>query len=157
MAESEHKRVTLIIVTPYKIFFEEKVDSVVIPSLSGEIGIMAGHSPLVVALSPGICSIRTDSDVRHCVLSEGYAEIGQYLCLVICNAAEWPEDLDVSQALESYQHAKLSLQKHHEVNRDKYDIEVALQRAKARLHTIELYGSSAQRDSLSDDREMYGY
>lgn len=26
MAESEHKRVTLIIVTPYKNFFEEKVD-----------------------------------------------------------------------------------------------------------------------------------
>lgn len=157
MAENAKKRITFIVVTPYKNFYEGKMDSVVIPSLDGEMGILAGHSPLVAALTPGICTVRVDDELKHFVISEGYSEIGQNFCLVVCNAAEWPEDLDVEMALESYQKFKLELAKEDVSNRDKGDIEFSLKRAKARLHTIELYGSIPQKSKLDELKELYSY
>ena len=51
MAESISKKINLIVVTPYQNFYEGAVTVATIPSVDGEIGIMAEHSPLVVALS----------------------------------------------------------------------------------------------------------
>lgn len=45
-------------------------------------GIMYGHQPLVVALAPGIATVRIGDKTKKIVLSEGYAEIGQYVAIV---------------------------------------------------------------------------
>lgn len=153
MAENANNTIMLLVVTPYKNFYEGRVDSVVLPGLEGKTGIMAGHSPLVVALTPGICDIKIGNEVKHCVLSEGYAEIGQHLVLVVCNAAEWPEDLSVHRALDSY---KIAFEKYHEYPLNSAlssDWRHALRRAKMRIHTIELYGSQSQKLRLEQLRD----
>lgn len=82
MSDNKNKQITLIIVTPYNNFFEGKVDFVSITSMDGEMGIMYGHQPLVVALAPGIATVRIGDKTKKIVLSEGYAEIGQYVAIV---------------------------------------------------------------------------
>ena len=141
---ADGKKINLIVVTPYRNFYEGFVSSVTIKSLDGDIGIMAGHSPMVVALVPGVCTVRIDDDYKYFVCSEGYAEIGQKLALIVCNSAEWPEDIDIVQAINSYKEAC--------ANTDKQltkDMDHKKQRAKARLHLVELHGSDKKKERLS--------
>jgi F-type H+-transporting ATPase subunit epsilon len=46
----------LEIVTPERKVFDEMVDSVTVPTASGEAGILPDHAPLISALKPGILS-----------------------------------------------------------------------------------------------------
>jgi len=142
-------KIHLIVVTPYKNFFEEQVSSVTIPALDGDLGVMAGHSPLVAALKPGICTVRIDSEVRHFSVSEGYCEIGQSIILVVCNSAEWPEDINVKQIFDSYNEAVEAIK--NEKNTDLIhpeDSKHRKARALARMHLIELYGTDHQKARL---------
>ena len=151
MAEKEENKINLFVVTPYQYFYEGPVTVVTIPSIDGEIGIMAGHSPLVFALKPGTVTVRVDNEVKHFVVSEGYAEVNREMVLVVCNSAEWPENINIRWIFEAYEEAKKAIedekisgvaQVHTEDNKHK------LSRAQARMHLISLYGSDAQKQRL---------
>ena len=153
MAEEKKHQTRLTIVTPYEDFYEGGVDAVTLPSRDGEVGVMAGHMPLVLALFPGILTIRNGSEKRACVISEGYAEIGQHMVLVVSNSAEWPESIDVKRSFDS-------LNKYSELLKDlayndykKVVYKEYIDRAKARLHLVELYGSEKQKEKLTQLRE----
>lgn len=156
---ADHK-IKLTVVTPVKAFYEGYVSAVTLPSLDGEIGIMAGHSPLVFALKPGTAHIRIDNETTHFVLSEGYAEINANMALVVCDSAEYAETIDVRRAIESYKEAKENVNKKDDNNliassdsRSSGYVEdsvKALARAKARIHFIECYGSESQKEKLSN-------
>lgn len=156
MAENEHKKVRLTVVTPYKNFIDEDVSSIILPSLDGELGIMAGHTPLVLALKPGIVTVRTDDQVRHFTVSEGYSEVGTDLVLVICNAAEWPEDIHVRWINESREEAlklKEDILAIEDLEARKYamtEVDEKLLRVKARTHLVSLYGNDHQKERLSE-------
>ena len=47
------------LVSPEKLAFAGEVDQVDVPGLEGDFGVMAGHSPMVAALRPGIMTITT--------------------------------------------------------------------------------------------------
>ena len=151
MADIHKTRVT--IVTPYTNFLEQRADSVTLPSQDGSVGVMAGHMPLVIALFPGICSIRLDDEVKHCVLTEGYAEIGQHMVLIVSNSAEWPEEIDVRRAYKSITENKELLKEANAKDITTIGYQENINRAKARLRLIELYGSDQQKELLSSLRE----
>lgn len=151
MAEVLTNKINLIVVTPYQNFYEGAVTVATIPSIDGEIGAMAGHSPLVVALKPGIVTVRIDDEIRRFVVSEGYSEINQRMILVVCNSAEWAENIHVRWIFQAKAEAEkaLSEQKNDEDNqRFTEDNRHKLNRAKARMHFIELYGSESQKQRL---------
>ena len=51
------------LVSPEKLLFSDEVDQVDLPGLEGDFGVLAGHTPIVAALRPGIVDIRT-ADTR---------------------------------------------------------------------------------------------
>ncbi|MBR6881070.1 MAG: ATP synthase F1 subunit epsilon [Clostridiales bacterium] len=156
MAERSGKKTNLVVVTPYKNFFEGRVDSVSLPSLDGEIGIMASHTPVVIALKPGIVNARIDKEYKHFTISEGYAEIGHNIVLIVCNSAEWPEEIKVGRIFRSHKDAYENVKeimaiKDASVREDaKRENDLDFARAKARKHLIELYGSERQRARLEE-------
>ena len=156
MADAVHNKVRLTVVTPYKNFIDEDVTSIILPSLDGEIGVMAGHTPLVLALRPGIVTVRTDDEIRHFTVSEGYTEVGTDLVLVICNAAEWPDDIHVRWIKESKDEAlklKEDVLKIEDNEARKYamtEVEEKLLRVKARTHLVSLYGNEHQKQRLEE-------
>lgn len=148
MADTKIHQTRVTIVTPYTNFLEQKADVVNLPSQDGSVGIMAGHMPLVIALFPGICTVKLGDDVKHCVLTEGYAEIGQHMVLIVSNSAEWPEDIDVKRAFKSIRENQELLK---EVSLSDYkarSYRENIDRAKARLHLVELYGTPTQQSLL---------
>lgn len=148
MAEEQRHKTNLVVVTPYDEFFEGYIDSVTLPSHDGKVGVMAGHMPLVLAIFPGVATIKNGKEEKHFVLSEGYAEIAQHLTMIVCNSAEWPEDIDVKRA---YQTLIDRTKKIKEAPKGTYKIkdwQEAINRAKARIHLIELCGSEEQKALL---------
>lgn len=148
MSDNKNKQITLIIVTPYNNFYEGKVDFVSLTSMDGEMGIMYGHQPLVVALSPGIATVRIGDKTKKIILSEGYAEIGQYVALVVVNTAEYPEELDVNRVADFYKEMHGDYEKDPELFYEGSDSSNAYRRSKIRAKAIRLYGTDEQKQLL---------
>ena len=75
----------LEIVTPEKRVLEAEVDSVTIPTASGEVGILPNHAPLISALKPG-------------VLSGGFVEVNSNKVSVLADTAETADEIDLELA-----------------------------------------------------------
>ena len=153
MAEHSSHKINLLIVTPYEDFFEGQVDSVRIPTSDGEFGFMAGHSPFVAALEPGACALTTNGKTRYCMLSEGYCEINGMLALIVCNSAEWPEDIRLRRIINAYKAAIEEIKTHQDKKGRPVFSEDSVakgKRALARMRFIERYGTDQQRERLAD-------
>lgn len=144
------KTMMLEVVTPYHHFFEGKVESVVLSALDGELGILPGHAPVVVALAPGIAHIIVNGQKRYAVMMEGYAEIGPYMTVVVCNAAEWAEDIDVKRAQAAYVRALKRYRDDSINSREHVFSRHSMRRAKMRLKLVSEHGSEVQKKALKD-------
>jgi F-type H+-transporting ATPase subunit epsilon len=156
MAEDISHKIHLIIITPKKTFYEGLVSSASMPTIDGEFGVMAGHTPFVVALFPGTFTIRVDEDIKRFVVSEGYAEINQRAIIVICNSAEWPEEIKVRQIFESYRDGMAELEKQDKEGVGQVyteDVKRVVDRSLARMRFIERYGSDSQKSRLAQLKE----
>ncbi|MBP5655520.1 MAG: F0F1 ATP synthase subunit epsilon [Clostridiales bacterium] len=144
--------IRLVVVTPDRVFFEGDVYSATIPATDGAMGVMAGHEPQVVSITPGIVTIRDDEGIRHFFAAEGYSEIGQSLIMIVCNSAEWPEEISVGRIFESYKIACDTIEEQKKDTSHKYpnDAFYMKQRAIARMHLIESYGPDAKKQRLAE-------
>jgi F-type H+-transporting ATPase subunit epsilon len=127
------KTLQVKIVTPYEMFFEGLAEMVVFTCKDGEIGVMPGHSPLIAALTPGEIRLKINGQWRVAAATNGFAEVGPVLAIIVVNAAEWPEQIDIARARKALSRAEarfhdplVSLQ---EKNHSRHGIA----RAKARL------------------------
>ena len=144
------KTMMLEVVTPYHHFFEGKVESVVLSALDGEYGILPGHAPVVVALTPGIAHIIVKGQNRYAVMMEGFAEIGPYMTVVVCNAAEWPEDIDVARAQSAYERAVKRYRDDSQNPQERLYARHSMRRARVRLKLVADHGSDKQIAELKD-------
>lgn len=129
MAKTFH----LHIATPEKDFFGGPVESIVLATPNGELGVMAGHNSMVATLAPGAIHIKTEKEGwRSAAVIGGFARIMPDYVIVFTTTAEWPEDIEESRALEAKHRAEERLQaKQSEL--EYMRSRVALDRALARL------------------------
>ncbi len=64
----------LEVATPLGMALSVQTDSVQVPSVAGEFGVLPGHVPLLAALKPGILSYRRDGKLVHVAVGAGYVE-----------------------------------------------------------------------------------
>lgn len=162
MADSKGNKLKLSVVTPYQNFYDGEVSSLILPTTDGDIGFMAGHTPMVVALKPGIATVRVDDDTARFTVSEGFAEISAKSITVVCNSAEYPDDIKFVKMCKSYkeaqedlERAKLIVDKEARLVATK-EIQQKVDRFKARRHIIEMYGTQDQKERLAKRLEEYG-
>lgn len=130
------------VVTPYGMFYEGPTEMVVVTCKDGEIGIMPGHSPLIAALIPGEIRLKIDEKWRIAAATNGYAEIGPELTIIVVNAAEWPNQIDVRRAEKALARAETRLKDPQVSAQDKNHARHGIARAKARLKVANKYGQS---------------
>ena len=122
----------LEIVTPERKFFSGEVETVVLQTPDGEIGILKGHMPMVIAVAIGPVRIKKNGEWIEAVLTEGFMEIKQDITVILTDTAEWPYEIDINRAKAAMQRAEERLQRqatHIEYMRS----QAALARALARL------------------------
>ena len=64
----------LEIVIPEGRVYEDTIDSIVIPTSSGEIDILPGHIPLVTEVEPGEIIVSKSGDRKFLAISKGFAQ-----------------------------------------------------------------------------------
>ena len=69
------KQLKLKIVTPERIILEEDVDQVTLPTVEGEITVLAGHVPLISALKAGELIAVKDSEHIPMAVVGGFIEV----------------------------------------------------------------------------------
>lgn len=79
---------SLEIVSPDKLLLSRPVDMVVIPASEGELGVLPGHSPMIVLLRGGTIRIYENNQViEQLYVAGGFAEITPERCTVLANEA----------------------------------------------------------------------
>ncbi|HWP79828.1 MAG TPA: ATP synthase F1 subunit epsilon [Candidatus Acidoferrum sp.] len=100
----------LSVLTPEREFYNDRVESLVVESIDGELCILAGHIPLVTALSIGTLKIKKGDEVREAFHSEGFMEVRPEGTVVLLQACEWPEEIDVHRAEEAKRRAEARIE-----------------------------------------------
>jgi len=96
------------IVSPAGVSTAAEVDQVVIPTTSGEIGVLPHHEPVMTMLEPGELSVINDGKTVYAAVGEGFAQItpGRISILTDMVARESEIDEDtVAKAIERAQTA----------------------------------------------------
>mgnify|MGYP003344481759 FL=1 len=66
---------TLEIVTPEGRVYSDTIDTVVIPTVEGEVGILPGHIPLLTQVQSGELRVSKGSETLFLAVSGGFAEV----------------------------------------------------------------------------------
>lgn len=85
----------LEIVTPEKRVVDENVDSVTVPTLTGEAGILPNHAPLISALKPGILTFTNKGTTERLAVAGGFVEVSSDTVSVMTDTAESSADIDI--------------------------------------------------------------
>jgi F-type H+-transporting ATPase subunit epsilon len=83
-------------VSPERVLFSGDVDQVDLPGAEGDMGILAGHAPLVTALRPGIITIFSGSTRELIVVVGGFAEVSPSGLTVLADRAMPRENFDTA-------------------------------------------------------------
>jgi F-type H+-transporting ATPase subunit epsilon len=83
-------------VSPESVLFSGDVDQVDLPGAEGDMGILAGHAPLVTTLRPGIVTIYRGGARQPVVVIGGFAEVGPAGLTVLADRAVARENFDTA-------------------------------------------------------------
>lgn len=126
------KTFVLSIVTPQRQVISEPVNMVIVRTVDGEMGVLAGHIPLVAPLAIGPMRIKTGTEERRVAINGGFIEVTGQEVNIISQSAELAEEIDISRAESAKQRALARLEKK-QADLDHARAEAALQRALTRL------------------------
>jgi len=90
------------IITPEKVFLTSETEQVVLPSITGGLGILAGHAPLVTILEAGVLRYKNNGSWTPTVLYGGFAEVENNQVTVLVNG---PEEVASSSSIEEVEKA----------------------------------------------------
>ena len=122
------------VVTPYEQFFDGEVEMAIVTGTDGEIGVLAGHTPVVVALAPGEIRLLVGGEWRIAAASNGYAEVDRTRMTIVTTSAEWPENIDAGRAQRALDRATERIADKKTTPEEVERSKVGVRRAKARLH-----------------------
>lgn len=88
----------LEVVTPEREIVRESVGEVQLPALSGYLGILPGHTPLLTELGIGPLSYKKGSVTGYVAVIGGFAEVLPERVTVLAEAAERSEEIDSARA-----------------------------------------------------------
>ena len=115
----------LEVVTAEEELFAGDVDILIAPGREGQLAILPHHAPLLTQLAPGLLEFRTGGEEEDLVVSGGFLEILGNRVVVLADAAERAEDIDIDRAEAAMKRAQERVASH--------DSDVDLERALAQV------------------------
>jgi len=128
--------IRLDIVTAERVVYSEDVDVVVAPGVEGQLGILPHHAPLMTVLQPGELRARKGGEELILAITGGFLEVRPDRVIVLADAAERAEEIDVARAEEAKRRAQEQLRER-TPGVDLFRAEAGLRRALARLEVVQ--------------------
>ena len=130
------RTIKVSVVTPGGPVLEEEVEMVSTKAKTGELGILAGHIPMVAPLDIGSVRLTTGNNTEWVAVSGGFMEVNGEEVTILAQSAERAEDIDTARAKQAKARAEKRLQDR-QVEIDAHRAEMALKRALNRLDIAE--------------------
>lgn len=130
------KTLTVNIVTPDGPVYDSEVDMVIANTASGEIGILAGHIPMVAPLVVGAVKLKKDGKSEYVAVTGGFVEVRPEKVTILTQSAEVASSIDLARAKAAVKRAEERLQ----LKQDAVDFEranLSLKRAMNRINVHE--------------------
>ncbi len=126
------------VLTPEGEVFNDEVEMVSTRTVTGSIGVLANHTPMLANLDPTELRLyKSDSDVIRFAQGEGYLQIGGNRVLVLVEEAVPPDDLDASELKDRLKRAEQELEGAEEESEERRLAEREQARLKAFLDIAE--------------------
>lgn len=129
---------TVRVITPDKTVWDGDVQEVILPSISGQLGILSGHAPLLTALDTGVMRVRPGKDWLNIVVVGGFAEVDANEIKVLVNSAELAENIDKETARQDFDRARTRLDEANKSSDRREQIEAKndFKRSRARFQAV---------------------
>jgi len=96
----------LRILAPDQSVYDGDADEVILPSSTGQLGVLTGHVSMVTALDPGVVRLRQGGAWQSIAVSGGFAEVESNEVTVLANEAQLGSAIDVAAAEQDLDQAQ---------------------------------------------------
>ena len=97
---------TVRVITPDKIVWDQDAQEVILPSGSGQLGILTDHAPLLTNLDIGVLRVRANNTWQYIAVMGGFAEVEENEVKVLVNSAELGSQIDKATAQTEFNQAQ---------------------------------------------------
>nr|YP_010700120.1 ATP synthase CF0 subunit epsilon [Colacium mucronatum]WCH63266.1 ATP synthase CF0 subunit epsilon [Colacium mucronatum] len=129
------------IIVPDRIFWKEEVKEIILPTLSGQMGVLKGHIPLLTGLDTGrLVLVRTASQsnwILFIVVMGGFALINNDKITILVNEAELGSVINLVDAESSFIASKLELEDALD-GKKKLEVNAQFKKARARFMCLKI-------------------
>ena len=121
------KNFALKIVTPDGLLFDGQAEQLIVRTVTGDMGILAGHTDCVAPLGMGLATVVIEGEKRYGACIGGMVSVLNAEVKLVPTTFEWAEEIDAARAAASETRAKAVLA-------DKTSSDTDLRLAEARLN-----------------------
>ena len=98
------------VLTPNRVICSTTADEVILPGLTGQVGVLDGHAALITALDTGLLRIKLDDKWTPIILCGGLAEIDSNRVTVLVNDVEELVSIELSEATQELENAAVAVE-----------------------------------------------
>ncbi len=125
---------TVRVISPDRVILDQQAQEVILPSTTGQLGILTDHVPLMTALDIGVMRYRDQNRWSAIAVLGGFAEIENNEVTVLVNEAELGAAIDPEQARQEFTDAENRFSRVGEGDKlGKIQADRDLKRARARM------------------------
>ena len=125
------------VIAPDRTVWNAEAEEVILPSSTGQLGILTGHIPLLTALDIGVMRVRIDKDWIPIVLLGGFAEVENNIITILVNGAEEGSDINVETAQINLEEA-ISMLAEAATSKEKIEATQKVRKARARVQAAQI-------------------
>ncbi|GHP14341.1 ATP synthase epsilon chain [Lentilactobacillus fungorum] len=103
---ADNSVLTVSIVTPDGKVYEHTADMLVVSTMSGQLGIMANHVPIIATLAVDETRVKYDDKEDNIAVNGGFLEFSNNLATIVADSAENQEDIDIARAENAKKNAE---------------------------------------------------
>ena len=120
------------VLTPNRVICSTTADEVILPGLTGLVGILEGHAALITALDTGLLRIKLNDKWTPIILCVWFDEIDRNRVTVLVNDVEELVSVELNEATKELEKATLAVE-NAESSKGRLDASIELKKAIARL------------------------
>lgn len=128
---------TIRVITPDKIVWSTNATEAILPSTTGQTGILQNHAPLITALEIGLFRIKNNEKWTPLIVLGGFAEVENNTVTVLVNGVEEITDGDIEIAKSELEKASVELE-NAQTDKEKITASHNLKRISARMQALSI-------------------
>lgn len=126
------------ILTPQRPFWNGQADEIILPTETGEMGVLKNHAPIITGLDVGAMLVRTNQEWSSYAIMGGFALVKQNQVTILANEAEAAAKINPDEAQAAFEAAKAALEKPELNLKEKVEANFTYKRAKARYQVVKV-------------------